>query len=88
MTKPVPKKPDPASVTKEQFIESAGHKHPTMTMHIFADFKLEHDPDYGWLRPQWAVMYKCKDTGALRKYGVIDATHASDNDRKNEEHIK
>jgi hypothetical protein len=78
-------KPDPSIVRSNVYIVSVGIKHPTYTMHDFAGFKLEPDPDVGWLRPQWAVNYKCRTTGRIRKFGVIDATPASDDERNNEE---
>lgn len=81
-------KPDRASVQASVFIESAGIKHPTYTTHEFSGFKLEPDPDVGWLRPQWAVQYKCTMTDAIRKFGVIDATPISDDDRANEEQMR
>lgn len=81
-------KPDRASVQAKVFIESAGIKHPTYTTHHLNGFKLEPDPAVGWLRPQWAVQYKCSASGALRKYGVIDATDISDVERSNEEPMR
>lgn len=81
-------KPDRSLVIPRAFIVSAGIKHPTYTTHDFTGFKLEPDPDVGWLRPQWAVNYKCRVSGAVRKYGVIDATGISDDDRANEEPMR
>lgn len=81
-------KPRPEMVQAEQFIASEGIKHPTLTMHTFYGFKLEPDPEFGWVKPQWAVQYRCTITKVIRKYGVIDATPASDIERKNEEYMQ
>lgn len=41
-----------------------------VTRHTFIDSVVEPDPEFGDLRPQWAHMFKCDVTGAVRKFGV------------------
>lgn len=40
------------------------------TSHAYDHSVIEPDPDLGDLSPQVAHVFRCRETGALRKYGV------------------
>lgn len=57
-------KPD----TKYPILPSAGNDRATR--HTYVNSVIEPDPEFGLLRPQLAHMFRCDETGAIRKYGV------------------
>jgi hypothetical protein len=84
-TKPAP------PLRRHVLLTSAGIKPDTFTRHEYHDAELKPDPPIGaggyglgWLRPQWDLLYKCTKTGAIKKYGVVDATDYSDKMRDEE----
>ncbi len=79
-----PSVPKPSPARRRALLESAGIPEPTFTLHLYEETILEPDPDLGWLHPQWAQMFKCTKTGAVRKFGVVDATLRSDVNRRAE----
>jgi len=78
-------KPIPERSRRRAVLVSEGTEVPTYTEHVWHDSVLEPDPSHGWAWPQWALMYKCVKTGALRKFGVVDATERSEHNRTNED---
>jgi hypothetical protein len=60
---------------RRPYLESAGLDknlpvRERFTQHVFVESVVEPDPEFGDLRPQWAHMFKCEVTGAVRKFGV------------------
>lgn len=39
------------------------------TPHTYVDSKIDPDPEFGDLQPQWSHMFKCDVTGAVRQFG-------------------
>lgn len=71
----------PTPARKRVLIPSTGYPqdpYENLTWHVFDRAEREPDPEFGDLKPQYALIFKCEETGAERKYGVQDATPATD----------
>ncbi len=43
---------------------------PVFTKHEYVGTRKEPDPEFGDLRPQWAHLFACTQTGVVRVFGV------------------